>query len=240
MIRDNVMDSPWLLSELMKAEWDEKELRTELRRRAGRHMQLKVAVQKIPVDRFANYGGKLQKFGFDFRVDTKEALDKKFGEEPEVAVCAKALSALKETQVFTLEDYKGWYDKVGVRFKRGELDEAMRAVPEKPTLKRERGSQIINKRRLIVLVQAAKRGDPDWRAKADEWLLEVKEAYQESFDLLEAKWIEWRQKRLRTSPRQHGRIEFICNDPRGGKWKLFGLKSTAPYRLEMLWTEIQS
>jgi hypothetical protein len=34
LIRDNVMDSPWLLSELMRAEWDEKELRTELRRRA--------------------------------------------------------------------------------------------------------------------------------------------------------------------------------------------------------------
>jgi hypothetical protein len=68
----------------------------------------------------------------------------------------------------------------------------------------------------------------------------VKEAYRESFDLLEAKWIEWRQKRLRASPRQYGTIEIICNDPRGGKWKLFGFRSTAPYRPEILWSEIQS
>jgi hypothetical protein len=92
-------------------------------------MQLKVAVQKIPVDRFAGYCGKLQKLGFDFRVDTKEALGKKFEEEPEVEVCAKALSILKETQAFALDDYKGWYRKVAARFKPEILEEAMRAIP---------------------------------------------------------------------------------------------------------------
>jgi hypothetical protein len=75
LIRINAMDSTWLLSELMRTVWDEKELRTEVSRRAGRYMQLKVAVQKIPVDRFAGYCGKLQRLGFDFRMDTKEALD---------------------------------------------------------------------------------------------------------------------------------------------------------------------
>jgi hypothetical protein len=47
-------------------------------------------------------------------------------------------------------------------------------------------------------------------------------------------------KEAQTCPRQHETIEFICNDPRGGKWKLFGIKSTAPYHPEVLWSEIQS
>jgi hypothetical protein len=65
----------------------------------------------------------------------------------------------------------------------------MKAMPEKEEVKGERRPQIINKKRLIGIVQAAKRGDPGWRSRIDEWLLEVKEAYQEIFDLLEAKWI---------------------------------------------------
>jgi hypothetical protein len=156
--------------------------------------------------------------GFDFRVDTKEALDRKFEEEPEVTICAKALSILKETQVFTLEEFKGWDRKVGARFKPETLDEAMKIIPEKPESRTCGRGQIISRKRLIGIVQADRRGDPDWRSKTDEWLVEVEEAYHEKFGLLERKGIEWRQKKLRSSPRQFGTIEFICNDPKGGKW----------------------
>jgi hypothetical protein len=100
--------------------------------------------------------------------------------------------------------------------------------------------KILDKRRLIGLANALKEGDPDWEQKADDWLHDTKEAYHESFDLLEKKWIEWRLKRRRSTPREFGTIEFLCNDPGGTKWKLFGKRCTAPYRPEILWTEIQS
>jgi hypothetical protein len=240
--KGNVMESAWLLQELLETSHDEKELRTELRRKARRFMQLKIVEEKIPLDRFANYCGKLEKLGFEFRVNTKEALDRKFEEEPDLLVCAKALTILKEVHVFKLDEYKGWYRKVGSRFKPELLDEAIKAAPETTITEMEERAhvRIISKRRLLDLVQAAKRRDSDWRWKAEDWLSEVKETYHERYESLEKKWIEWRQKRPRTSPLQRGTIEFICNNPYGGRWKLFGLRSTAPYHPEVLWSEIQS
>jgi hypothetical protein len=150
---DNVMESPWLLAQLVATDYDERELRTELRRRASRYMQLNVAAQKIPVDRFAGYCGTLQKLGFDFKMDTKEVLDKKFEEESDVRVCVRALNSLQESRAFTLEDYKGWCYKVGSRFKPEEITAAMKEVPDKPPPKPGGPRvRVIDKRRLIGLV----------------------------------------------------------------------------------------
>jgi hypothetical protein len=241
LISRDTMESPWLLAQLIASPHDERALRIELRRRAGRYMQLNVAAQKIPIDRFAEYCGTLQKLGFDFKMDTKEVLDKKFEEEEDVRVCIRALKFLQESRVFKLEDYKGWYFKVGSRFKPEEIDAAMREVPERSPLRLgQRKVRILDKRRLISLVNAIKEGDEDLEEKANEWLQETKEAYHESFSLLKKKWFEWRIPRLRDTPRQSGTIEFICNDPGGEKWKLFGRRWTAPYRPEILWAEIQS
>jgi hypothetical protein len=135
---DNIIESPWLVNQLMITEHDEKELRTELRRRAGRYMQLKVAAQKLPVDRFAGYCGKLQKLGFDFKIDTKAVIEQKLEEEEDAKVYARALSSLKESRVFSIEDYKGWYFKVGSRFKPEVLDQAMREEPTALTPRREK------------------------------------------------------------------------------------------------------
>jgi hypothetical protein len=88
-----------------------------------------------------------------------------------------SLVALKESQVFSVDDYKGWYHKVGSRFKPGLLEETMRAAPQTPAAEIEKRVKVklISKRRMLELVQAAKRGDPDWRSKAEDWLLEAKE-----------------------------------------------------------------
>jgi hypothetical protein len=241
LIRNNVMESPWLLTQLVAAVHDEKELRTELRRRAGRYMRLDVAAHQIPVDHLAECCGNLQRLGFDFKMDTKAVLDKKFEEEEDVRVCATALKSLQESRVFKLEDYKGWYFKVGSRFKPEEFDAAMKEIPERAPLKPGKGRfRILDKRRLIGLANALRDNDEDWKDRANEWLQESKEAYHECFGLLEQKWIEWRLKRRRLDPRQCGTIEFICNDPGGEKWMLFGKRCTEPYRPEILWTEIQS
>jgi hypothetical protein len=61
LIKGNVMESTWLLHELPEPTYDEKELRTELRRKAGKFMQLKIIEEKIPLDRFANYSTGPQK-----------------------------------------------------------------------------------------------------------------------------------------------------------------------------------
>jgi hypothetical protein len=241
MIKDNVMESPWLLAQLAESLHDERDLRTEFRRRAGRYMQLNVAAQKIPVDRFGGYCGTLQKLGFDFKMDTKRVLDKKFEEEPDIGACVRALESLQESRVFSLQDYKGWYFKVGSRFKPEEIDAAMKEIPARPPPRPgERRIRVLDKRRLVGLVKALKEGDPGWKEKANEWLQETKEAYHESFGLLEKKWIEWRLKRRRSAPRETGTIEFLCNDPGGEKWKLFGKRCIAPSRPEILWAEIQS
>jgi hypothetical protein len=144
-------------------------------------------------------------------------------------------------RVFSLQTYKGWYFKVGSRFKPEEIDTAMKEIPERAPLKPGKGRfKILDKRRLINLVNAMKEGDEDWEEKANEWLKETKEAYHESFSLLKKRWFEWRIPRPRDTPRQSGTIEFICNDPGGEKWKLFGKRCATPYRPEILWTEIQS
>jgi hypothetical protein len=202
---------------------------------------LNVAAQQIPVDRFAEYCGTLQKLGFDFKMDTKAVLDKKFEEEEDVKVCCRALKDLQESRVFKLEDYKGWYFKVGSRFKPEEFDVAMKEIPERSPPKPGKGRfKILDKKRLIGLANAIRDNDDDWGDRANEWLQESKEAYHESFGLLEQKWIKWRLKRRRSGPRQFGMIEFICNDPGGEKWMLFGKRCTEPYRPEILWTETQS
>jgi hypothetical protein len=51
--------------------------------------------------------------------------------------------------------------------------------------------KLLDKKRMIELVLAAKRGDEDWRSKADDWILEAKERYRETFESLEREWIEW-------------------------------------------------
>jgi hypothetical protein len=129
------MELSWLMQALFEAEFGDKELRTEFRRKGGRFLHLKVSEAKIPVDRLAKYCGKFLRLGFDFSSDVKAAIDSKFGEEPDISKCAQALTTLKETQVFSLDDYKGWYYKVGSRFKPEMLDEAMRAAPETRQLK---------------------------------------------------------------------------------------------------------
>jgi hypothetical protein len=141
-----------------------------------------------------------------------------------------------------VDDYKWWYHKVGSRFKPEVLEEAIKAPPQSTIESLEKRAKVkpLSKKRMLELVQAAKRGDPDWRSRAEDWLLEVKGRYKESFESLEKEWLEWRQARLRTTPRQNGTIEIICNGPGTGKWRLVNFKCTAPYRPEVLWTEIQS
>jgi hypothetical protein len=204
-------------------------------------MRLDVEAQQIPVDCLAEWCGILQRLGFEFKINTKAVLDKKFEEEEDVKVCAKALKSLQESRVFRLEDYKGWYFKVGSRFKPEEFEAAMKEIPERVPPKPGKGRfKILDKKRLIGLANAIRDNDEAWEDRANEWLQESKEAYQESFGLLEQKWIEWRLKRRRSEPRRSGTIEFICNDPGGEKWMLFGKRCTEPYRPEILWTEIQS
>jgi hypothetical protein len=118
----------------------------------------------------------------------------------------------------------------------------MKAPPQTTIADLERKAEfkLLSKRRMLGLVQAAKRGDQDWRSRADDWLSEVKGRHKESFESLEKEWLEWRQTRLRTTPRQSGTIEVICNIPRKGKWMLLKFRSTAPDRPEILWSEIQS
>jgi hypothetical protein len=140
------------------------------------------------------------------------------------------------------DEFKGWYQKVGSRFKPEVLEEALKATPEATLadLEKRAEERIISKKRVLELVQAAREGDSSWRSKAEDWLLEVKEKYRERFEPLEKEWIEWRQNRLRTTPRKCGTIDIICNSPRSKKWRVFGFKCTAPYHPGMLWSEVQS
>jgi hypothetical protein len=192
------------------------------------------------VEVLARYCGRFLKLGFDFRGDVKELLSKKFEEEPDVRHCAQALNILKEAQVFDRDDFKGWYRKVGSRSKPEILEEAMSTPVQTPVAKLEQQAQVklLDKKRLIGLIQAAKAGDDDWRSKADEWILEVKERHKQTFESLEKEWIEWRQSRLKKSPRESGTIEVLCNMP--NKMRILGFSSNAPYCPEILWTEIQS
>jgi hypothetical protein len=194
------------------------------------------------VENLAKYCGKFLKSGFGFGGDVKEVLSKKFEEEPDVRVCAHALLILKETQVFDIEDYKGWYYKVGSRFSPETLEEAMKAPHHATADSLEQTAQVklLSKHRMLELILGAKRGDDDWRSKAEDWILETRERYKESFESLEKEWIEWRQSRLRKSPRTDGTIEVICNGPTTKKWRIFGFRCMAPYRPDVLWTEIQS
>jgi hypothetical protein len=178
--------------------------------------------------------------GFEFRGDVKELFSKKFEEEPDVCQCAQALRILKTTQVFDVEDFKGWYRKVGARFKPEILEEAMSAPVHThlPKLEQQVQVKLLDEKRLIGLIQAAKAGDEDWRTKADEWILETKERYKQTFKSLEKEWIEWRQSRLRKTPRESGTIKILCNAP--DRMFILGFRCNAPYRPEILWTEIQS
>jgi hypothetical protein len=178
--------------------------------------------------------------GFDFKSDVQTLLSQKFEEDSDVRRCAQALKILKETQVFTAAEFKGWYRKVGARFKPEVLEEAMSAPVQTPVIQLERQAQVkfSDKKKLVGLIQAAKAGDLGWRSRVDEWIVEVKERYKQAFESLEKEWIEWRQSRLRQSPRIHGTIEILCTCPT--KDRILAFDCNAPYRPEILWTEIQS
>jgi uncharacterized membrane protein YqiK len=127
----------------------------------------------------------------------------------------RALPVLKEYQVCAREEYKGWYRKVGARFKPEVLDEAMKAPAEEKVEKisRRRELKIVSQRRNLELGQSATECDPNWRHKAQTRSLEVKEAHHERFQLLQQKWMESRRKRLTKEPPREGAIESICNNP---------------------------
>jgi hypothetical protein len=218
----SVMSSPWLLQRLFEVTFCEKELKTEFRRRGGKCLHLKLSEEEIPVDTLAQYCGRFLKLGFDFRSDVQALLSRKFEEDSDVWRCAQALKILKEAQVFAAADFKGWYHKVGARFKPEVLEEAMSAPVQATVMQLEHRAQVkfSDKKKLVGLIQAAKAGDPDWRSRADEWILEVKERYRQAFESLEKEWIEWRQSRLRKSPRKHGTIEILCRRFCGRRFNL--------------------
>jgi hypothetical protein len=195
---------------------------------------------EVPVDILARYCGKFLKLGFEFRGEVPNLLGQKFEEDLDVRRCAQALRTLKEAQVFTPTDFKGWCLKVGSRFKPEILEEAMSAPIQTPVSQLEQQAQVklLDKKRLVGLIQAAKAGDDDWRSKVDEWILETKERYKQTFESLEKEWIEWRQSRLRKSPREYGTIEVLCTCPE--KDRILAFNCNAPYRPGVLWTEIQS
>jgi hypothetical protein len=235
------MKSSWLLQHLFEITFEEKTLKTEFRRRAGKYLRLKISEEEIPLEMLAKYCARFLKSGFEFPQDVKGVLSKKFEEEPDAQVCASALTILKESQVFGIEDYRGWYYKVGSRFEPEGIEEALKTPhisPEK--LEQQAQAKILDKKRMIEIVLSAKRGDENGRSKADEWVLEARERYKGTFESLEKEWIEWRQLRLRKTPRQSGTIDVLCNNSTPGKWRILGFKCSEPYRPEILWTEIQS
>jgi hypothetical protein len=67
--------------------------------------------------------------------------------------------------MLALDEYEGWYPKVGSRFKPELLEEAMKAPPDETMAAMTRRLQvkIISEQRMLELVQAANRGDPDWK-----------------------------------------------------------------------------
>jgi hypothetical protein len=138
----SVMGSPWLLQRLFETSFSEKGLRTEFRRRAGRCLHLKISETKISVENLAKYCGKFLKLGFDFGTDINPLLSRKFEDETDVRICAQALDILRETQAFNIEDYKGWYHKVGSKFEPEILEEAMKAPPHSAMEALEQRAQV--------------------------------------------------------------------------------------------------
>jgi hypothetical protein len=132
LFEHSAMSLPWLLQRLFEVTFCEKDLRTEFRRRGGRCLHLRLSEAEIPVETLARYCGRFLKLGFEFRGDVKELLSVKFENEPDVRKCAQALNILKETHVFERDDFKGWYHKVGARFKPEILEEAMSVSMETP------------------------------------------------------------------------------------------------------------
>jgi hypothetical protein len=126
------MKSSWLLQHLSETTFDEKFLRTEFRRRAGKYLRLKISEEEIPVETLAKYCARFLKLGFEFPQDVRKVLSKKFEEEPDVQACARAFTILKESQAFGIEEYKGWYYKVGSRFKPEIIQEALKAPHTHP------------------------------------------------------------------------------------------------------------
>jgi hypothetical protein len=236
----SVMGSPWLLQRLFEVTFCEKESKTEFRRRGGKCLHLKLSEEEIPVDTLAQYCGRFLKLGFDFRSDVQALLSRKFEEDPDVRRCAQALKILKEAQVVTAAEFKGWYRKVGARSKLEVLEEAMSAPVQTSVIQLEHHAQVklSDKKKLVGLIQAAKAGDSGWRSRADEWILEVKERYKQAFESLEKEWIEWRQSRLRKSPREYGTIEILCTCPTKDRVLVFDCNAHS--RPEILWTEVQS
>jgi hypothetical protein len=139
LVEQKALNVEWPLEEVRLAAKnvvDQKSLKTEPRRKTGsQHRALEVDDSVLDLRELVEYSVAFKDFDPIQPKNLRQKVDERFDKEQNPADCLGALELTGEQKLFTRDDYKGWYHKVGSRFKPSEIEEARRRLNAKATLR---------------------------------------------------------------------------------------------------------
>jgi hypothetical protein len=139
LVEQKALNVEWPLEEIRldaKNGMDQKSLKTELRRKAGSQQRaLEVDDSVLDLKELVEYSVTFKDLDPIQPKNLRQKVDERFNKERNQADCLGALELTEEERLFTRDDYKGWYHKVGLRFKASEIEEVRRRLSAKALLR---------------------------------------------------------------------------------------------------------
>jgi hypothetical protein len=161
---------------LLETEVNQKQLKVELRRAAGRRPmpKIQIAPERFTLSNLVKTFTTLRNLGLECVTNAEVILDDRFEKDESPAECVKALEILEDQRLCGVDKFRSSYYLVGRRFERDELREVEKRMDEEAPKEKPK---VRDKGFVLRLRREIEDQRPGWKKKIDEWLIEAKQMY---------------------------------------------------------------